>query len=104
MRLPSMRERATEWWVNEKLEGDAGVGDECVRRVARGVGLGYDEVGNPGEEGEEESVNGSASHEGVMGQEGGKGKSVLRENAKLGLESIMRAVRPSEHWVKGPQQ
>ncbi|KAH6917696.1 hypothetical protein BKA70DRAFT_1091351 [Coprinopsis sp. MPI-PUGE-AT-0042] len=104
MRLPSMRERASDWWVNEKLEGDAGVGDESVKKVARGVGLGYDEVGQPNDEGgEPEKVNGSASPS-VQGQEGDKGKSVLRENAKLGLESIMRAVRPSEHWVGGPQQ
>jgi hypothetical protein len=98
-----MRERAAEWWVNEKLEGDAGVGDEGVRRVARGVGLGFEEVEQSGEGGEQEKTNGSASQESAPGQDGTKGKSVLRENAKLGLESIMRAVRPSEHWVTAPK-
>ncbi|KAG1730890.1 hypothetical protein EDB19DRAFT_1366513 [Suillus lakei] len=49
MRQPELRERAVRWWAREKRAGDAGRGDEGVKRAALKMGLGYADA--EGEEG-----------------------------------------------------
>ena len=71
MRIPSVRERAAAWWDVEGKEGKEALSDEGVRRTAKGMGLAYDEP-----------------------------DSILRVNARKGLESINSSVPPSLHWTK----
>ncbi|KAE9396464.1 hypothetical protein BT96DRAFT_884754 [Gymnopus androsaceus JB14] len=42
-RHPTLRTRADNYWVKERQEGEWVRDDEDVRRVARGVGIGFDE-------------------------------------------------------------
>lgn len=41
LRDPELRERAGSWWEERKAEGTWGREDAEVKRVAKGVGLGY---------------------------------------------------------------
>ncbi|KAL0958017.1 hypothetical protein HGRIS_000192 [Hohenbuehelia grisea] len=75
MRVPALREKAGQWWEEERTDGDLVLGDERVRNVAEKEGYGF---GPFSEEGE---------------------PSKLKASARLAVESFLRGgLPPSQHW------
>ncbi|TFK61219.1 hypothetical protein BDN72DRAFT_778483 [Pluteus cervinus] len=70
MRVPELRTQAGEWWEKKEREGDWIRGDEEVRRLARGVGLAYENK-----------------------EEGG-----LRTSARQAVGTLKMAYVPSQYW------
>ncbi|TFK70029.1 hypothetical protein BDN72DRAFT_795923 [Pluteus cervinus] len=100
MRVPELRTQAGEWWEKEKREGDWIRGDEEVRRVARGVGLPYEN---------KEEVNEMLDEEGVVRPQGDGQKVVvdgveipeeggLRTSARQAVGTLKMAYVPSQYW------
>ncbi|KAF8636356.1 hypothetical protein AX16_011007 [Volvariella volvacea WC 439] len=93
MRTPELRRTAERWWDREKKEGDAIRRDAEVRRVARGVGLGFDEIGDRVENEEGSSPQSQQQHN----------VGPLRASAKIAVSNLQAGFVPSSYWGPPPQ-
>ncbi|TFK70036.1 hypothetical protein BDN72DRAFT_857283 [Pluteus cervinus] len=100
MCVPELPTQAGEWWEKGKREGDWIRGDEEVRRVARGVGLAYENKREVNEMLDEERVvrpkgeGKKVVEDGVeIPEEGG-----LRTSARQAVGTLKKAYVPSQYW------
>ncbi|KAF9069448.1 hypothetical protein BDP27DRAFT_1293750 [Rhodocollybia butyracea] len=83
-RHPELRAAAEDYWAAERQEGEWVREDEDVRRIAKSVGMGFDEASK-------EDVDDSSSPALADGP--------LLQNAKTAAQKLLDGYRPSSYWA-----
>lgn len=78
----SMHDNASQWWADEKREGDAVRKDENIAGMFKGAGMGFEPEVKDGE--------------GTVVQPEGK----LLLSARMAIDMMLQqGVKPSDHWI-----
>ncbi|KAF9057172.1 hypothetical protein BJ165DRAFT_13310 [Panaeolus papilionaceus] len=78
----SMHDKASQWWADEKREGDAVRKDENIAGMFKGAGMGFEPEVKDGE--------------GAVVQPEGK----LLLSARMAIDMMLQqGVKPSDHWI-----